>query len=388
MAKTSLVNTALVAWAREQAGLTQLDVARRISITEEAYAAIEHGDDNLTFTQLRKLAHALKRPQAFFYLPETPDLPEIPTDFRSFDGVAPDLSPDARSALRDARYLQDTSRRFAGFGMRYDWKWIGSATPDANPEDIGKRIREAVGITQEVQWSWHRDAYAALRGWREGIEGLGVLTYQFSGVATEELSGFCLSEPPYPLLAINRKHLPARRCFSLLHELVHVLIATDALSNAIASDENRYSNHSAYAIERFCDQAAAAAIMPEHLFLEECRRLNVSLNPEEETLNRLASRFCASKSATLIRLIQYQLSTFEYFHMMQQVWKSRGLPNRGPAIEWPYEKALRVHGVTFVKLVLEAYHQDAISRLEIADHLGMKLKWQDQLERLVAGSGR
>ena len=64
MAKSvkALINPSMLAWAREQAGFSPDEAARRLHIEEERLAALEKGDETPTFAKLLDIADLYKRP--------------------------------------------------------------------------------------------------------------------------------------------------------------------------------------------------------------------------------------------------------------------------------------------------------------------------------------
>lgn len=46
-------------WAREDAGLTQRELATRVGVSQQAIAKLESPDANLTLQTLERVAHAL-----------------------------------------------------------------------------------------------------------------------------------------------------------------------------------------------------------------------------------------------------------------------------------------------------------------------------------------
>jgi transcriptional regulator with XRE-family HTH domain len=70
----STISPALVTWARETAGFTSAEAAKRLKMDEERLAAWEDpaSDQAPSIPQLRKLAALFKRPLAVFYLREAP----------------------------------------------------------------------------------------------------------------------------------------------------------------------------------------------------------------------------------------------------------------------------------------------------------------------------
>ena len=98
------------------------------------------------------------------------------------------------------------------------------------------------------------------------IENIGVLVFQITRVDLEEASGFALAEDMLPALAVNRKDFWSRRGFSLLHEFVHVMLRVSGASD-LDVDAARPPEDAR--VEVFCNQVAAAALMPRAEFLAE-----------------------------------------------------------------------------------------------------------------------
>jgi transcriptional regulator with XRE-family HTH domain len=68
------INPALISWARDTAGFTVAEAAKKLGIEEERLVGWEQpaADDGPSIPQLRKLAALFKRPLAVFYLSEPP----------------------------------------------------------------------------------------------------------------------------------------------------------------------------------------------------------------------------------------------------------------------------------------------------------------------------
>ena len=73
----------------------------------------------------------------------------------------------------------------------------------------------------------------------------------------EEFRGFVLVDEWAPLIFINGSDYPAAQLFTLIHELVHLLLGKGGITDA-----EMFSSHSSKT-ERFCNQAAAEFLVPE-----------------------------------------------------------------------------------------------------------------------------
>src|SRR5262245_33723375 len=97
------VNPAVLKWARDTAGYTLAEAARRSRKSEEQLAAWEAGKQAPPWAGLGKLAKVYKRPVVSLLLPTAPKEEPAPTDFRALPSASRKLSPKTRFAIRTAR---------------------------------------------------------------------------------------------------------------------------------------------------------------------------------------------------------------------------------------------------------------------------------------------
>src|SRR5262245_34854223 len=97
----ALVKGELLVWARESAGFTIDEAAKKASVPGPKLVLWEADITHPSIAQLRKLANVYKRPLAVFYLPEAPRGFDVLRDFRRLPGeVAGRRSPELRRAIR------------------------------------------------------------------------------------------------------------------------------------------------------------------------------------------------------------------------------------------------------------------------------------------------
>jgi transcriptional regulator with XRE-family HTH domain len=84
---TAIVKPELLVWARQSAGLSLEEAARKGQLSFDRLNACERGESKLTIAQLRKLAQVYKRPLAVFYLSRPP----------TFDALRDQSSPHDRA---------------------------------------------------------------------------------------------------------------------------------------------------------------------------------------------------------------------------------------------------------------------------------------------------
>jgi Zn-dependent peptidase ImmA (M78 family)/transcriptional regulator with XRE-family HTH domain len=377
----------LLTWARESAGFEIAQVARKLQVPPARLEEWERGDARPTVVQLRKLASVYKRPLGVFYLPEPP--PEVPPlhDFRRLPGeVAGVQSPELRFEIRRAQ-----SRRDLALDL---FKTVGgppspftlSATLSDDREEVGGAIREALGIRFEDQTRW-TGWYDSFNTWRTTLEAAGVLIFQATNVAVEEVRGFSISESPLPAIVVNVKDSPRGRTFTMLHEMAHLMIHEGGVCDTFEEAQRRPEDQR---VEVFCNHVAGAALVPRQFLLAENSVRSRSRNAEwpDEDIDRLARRYGASREVLLRRLLIFGRITRALYD--RKVWQYReeyagqaALPARG--FTPPHQMALSAVGPFFARLVLSSYHQERITASEVSDFLEVRLQHLPKIEASVLG---
>ena len=104
-------------------------------------------------------------------------------------------------------------------------------------------------------------------------------------------------------IILNEKSTPARRRYSMAHELAH-LVTERHSGESPRQNSTRFrqqsNEHSDREVERFCDQIAAEILMPADRFIESAGRLSFSLS----SLPSLANLYQTSITSTAIRLAE------------------------------------------------------------------------------------
>ncbi len=97
-----------------------------------------------------------------------------------------------------------------------------------DPDRVAERLRTALGATLELQAGW-TPGYETFNRWRAALEDAGVLVLQMTGVEVSETRGFSSSDTPLPAVVVNIKDSPAGRCFTMFHEVAHVMLREGGL---------------------------------------------------------------------------------------------------------------------------------------------------------------
>jgi Zn-dependent peptidase ImmA (M78 family) len=271
--------------------------------------------------------------------------------------------------------------------MRDDPERLGlTARVNENPESVGARIRERLGITLAKQYRWG-DTAKAFRAWRDAIEAAGVLVSVIGGahhqIEIDEMRGFAIAEQPLPMIVVNGKD--GGRIFTLLHELGHVLLGQSVIENAMEPGDVIPAPDRA--MERFCNQVAAAALMPRDDLLDE--RLVTAKTPlrsewSDQEIEALARRYGVSRDALLVRLVElrqitnafYQTKRAQYARIREEE------PEETQTGFAPYRyQVLGYIGRGFARLILQGYHNNQLTLSAVSGYLGIQAKHVSPVER-------
>jgi Zn-dependent peptidase ImmA (M78 family)/transcriptional regulator with XRE-family HTH domain len=391
----ALVTPALITWARDTAGFSLAEAAVRLKVTAEQLAAWEAPDDEAlpSIPQLRKLAALFKRPLAVFYLPEPPTKFEVMRDLRRLPGSElRQFSSALQLEIRASAERRELALDLAADLEQEISKFTLTAEVTEDPEVVGARIRAALGVTDELQVTWRdADGRAGFNAWRTRIESTGTLVFQTTTFPTEEASGFAISAEISPVISVNRKDAPTRRTFSLLHEFAHLMVRVSGVSD-LETDQRRRPEDQR--IEVFCNQVAAAALMPQESLLAQPGVEEHGLGSEAWTdaqISDLARRFNVSREALVRRLLTFNRTTNGFYNQK----RSQYIAEHQAALAREREKTTDIKrnmpqetvshfGRPLVRMLLGNYYQDRLTLSDVSGYLGLKVKHIPKLEQ-VAG---
>lgn len=306
------VKPALLRWARGRAGLTVDMLATRFP----QYRLWEEGKEHPTLKQLEALALKLHLPIGFLFLDEPPDETLPIPDFRANLEFRQLPSPDLLETIYLCQHRQAWYRDYLIITGAKPLSFVGSVTLQDNPIQVATNIRNHLKFSIEER-SQISNWAEALRRFIEQVEAAGLLVMA-SGIVgnnphrplnPREFRGFTLIDDLAPLIFINAADTKAAQMFTLAHELAHVWLGKDGVSDP------QLRTFQDSDVERWCDQVAAELLVP----LEEFRRL---LRDDESLrfgLDRLARHFKVSTLVILRRLHEAgKLSQEEFWEAYDQ----------------------------------------------------------------------
>lgn len=391
----ALIAPALITWARETAGFSLAEAAERLKVAEEQLASWESpdGEESPSIPQLRKLATMFKRPLAVFYLPEPPTKFEVMRDLRRLPGAG---LRHFSSALQ-LEIRASAERRELALDLAADldeeiptFNLIADVNED--PEVVGARIRAALGVTDDLQINWRdADGRAGFNAWRSRIEATGTLVFQTTTFPTEEASGFAIAADVSPVISVNRRDALTRRTFSLLHEFAHLMVRVSGVSD-LETEERRPPEDQR--IEVFCNQVAAAALVPKESLLAQPGVAEQGLRSEnwsDAQISDLARRFNVSREALIRRLLTFNRTTNAFYARKRgqyiaeyQAFLARQREKKPEIKRNMPRETISQFGKPLVRMLLGNYYQDHLTLSAVSGYLGLKVKHIPKLEQ-VAG---
>ncbi len=368
------VNPTLLAWAREEGGHLPESVAKRLGVKIDRLEAWERGERKPTVRQAQALARYYHRPFGTFFLPQPPVVTPLAAEYRRLPGVNPGVeSPEFRLAVRVMLHRRDVARELAQ-ELGQPWaEFTAAARVAEGASAVGERLRGALGITIEQQLGW-RDEWQAWRQWRSAVERAGVLVFQFPKVPLAQARGVALFEFPLPVVGVSSKETaPGARVYTLLHELVHVALALG--HDEQAALEEKRSAVEWQTLERFAEEAASEALIPESALTSQLARRSVPRDAWTlHDVRSLATKFRVTPLAMATRLRAAGALTWAGYKRWRAEWDSlvATLSPRKGGVATPVDKTLGRAGRPFSQLVLEALDANRITAVDASRYLDLR----------------
>ena len=292
-------------WARERAGLSVGDLAKKTKVKPERAQDWEVSG-TISIAQADQLARVTHTPLGFLFLAEPPkDVLPI-ADFCTV-GYQP-LRRPSPNLLETVYQMQRRQAWMRGELIEDEvppLPFVGAFTTADSPETVAETLREALRL--ERDWAAGESNWTnALRSLREHMEEAGVLVV-INGVVgnntsrpldRDEFRGFALVDEYAPLIFVNNADFKSAQIFTLVHELAHVLIGEDGVSTF---DQMHPVLHG---IEIFCTKVAAEFLIPSEVLRDYWPKIAKTIDPFQEVARRFkVSAIVAARRALDLSLI-------------------------------------------------------------------------------------
>lgn len=253
----------MIDWIASEEGLTTIALAEQLMPNKKD----KFLQGNVTKTAAEKLAKIGKIPFGYLFLENPPAInkPKIPDLRQTVSPVA--LSKDFFDTYNDIKYKIDWYKEHLNeFGIQYKLDFIGKYSINNDYRDVAQDISRTIGLdVTKTARKVTKDSYFSVAC--ALIEKIGVLVFK-NGIVksntsrrldTSEFRGFCLIDDMVPAVFVNGSDAFSAQVFTLFHELAHIWVGKDGVSNW----------HFENKIEAFCNKVAAEVLMPFTLFKEK-----------------------------------------------------------------------------------------------------------------------
>lgn len=377
-------NPNILKWARIRMGLGPEQVESLAGIAVERIIEWERAKSAPSLSDLQNLAEVYDCPVGYFFLDSPPE-EEQSLDFRGLTAEKIEaLSYETHVHLNEFINLTDyLTSLIEDLTLPHE---VNIDTVDISEpvESVARRERERFGFTPELRKQWIT-TNEAFDFWREAIESRGVFVITLKLKASEVRGASRWDSPHTPAILVNRMDMEAAtgRSFTLLHEWAHLLVKHPGLVCDFRGQANAAN------IERFANQFAAEILVPKKEFEGYLRERDLFIwRPRwgDSTIDGIRNDFKVSRDVIAILLEEMELAPSGFYRDKRASWDLRrpffkGLPGaRGRGITKAKRRLLEI-GRPTANLMSVAYEKGAISKLDLAEVLNMKV---EQAERFVS----
>lgn len=382
------INPDILIWARETAGLTMEEASRRLGIKAaqgvppvERLANLEAGLVDPTRPMLVKMAKQYRRPLLTFYLSQSPRPGNRGQDYRTL----PDTVETIDVALVDAVIRDIHARQSLIRNVLVDENeaealaFVGSMAIGEGVPAMASKLRSILAFRQEV-FRGKQSINSAFVYLRELAEKAGVfvllvdnLGSWHSNLPVDAFRGFAIADDIAPFVAINANDSKGAWCFTLLHELAHIVLGDTGVSGG------QFDNQ----VEKFCNDVASEFLLPAI----ELRNLSITQTTALDEAKALIKDFARMRniSGTMVAYKLYRAGIFDFarFDAIRMAFRQDFLDYQARVREknrqkegGPTYQILRSHrvGNALIRLVDRMIHSGAITTTKAGKVLGVSAK--------------
>lgn len=382
------VNSEILVWARDTAGLTLDEAVGKLGIKEakgvaavDRLAALERGDLDPTRPMLVKMAKQYRRPLLTFYLRKKPLIGDRGEDYRTL----PDTIGDFDVALVDAVVRDIHARQSLVQSVLINedeaqpLAFVGSMTMGLGVPGAVTKLRKVLSFDSNIYRDF-KEIDEAFKYLRRSAESAGVFVLLVDNlgswhttVPVEAFRGFALADSVAPFIAINANDSKGAWCFTLIHELVHIALGATGVSG-LGFDAK---------IEKFCNDVASEFLLPESQLAGLQVSNETSFDQAKELIGQLSQEY--NVSSTMIAYKLFRLGAIDYkrfddlrifFRREYLAFLERTREKNRKKKGGPTYQTLRKHrvGTTLIHLVDRMMYSGALTTTKAGAVLGVSAK--------------
>ena len=361
------LNPAIIAWARTRAGIDLKDAARRIGIAPARLEQIENGKEGagVSRTLFDKISRVYRQPPLVFYLSHPPAQEEFEASFRKiYESISREDTLDIEALVRNAWVrqsmvkstmdLEDESRVLP---------FVGTLSVETAVGRAAEKLTEAAGGRSVMEeYRSGKNATSAFNALRERVELAGVfvilkgdLGNYHSRIPVGLFRGLAISDATAPFIVINSNDSAPARAFTLMHEMVHLLLGKSTVSRGEFGDTR---------VEAFCNSVASYCLLPEEMLDRMQLRGKSGSQQQLQSISQFAYERNLSSTMVAYRLLlSGRITAPNFEHLRQEffnLWKSsqdrraQSTQHSGPSYYVVHKSRLGKPLIAFTKRMLEA----------------------------------
>ena len=300
------VNPANLIWARETAGLSLEEAAKKLNLGDtkkhtaiEKLELLESGEEAPSRAQLSKMSEKYRQPLLAFYLNQPPRKGDRGQDFRTLpQHTDPKHNAHLDILLRNLLAAQSLARDLLEEEEARPLPFINSANMSMGYEKVAQDIAATLQFDLK-QFRKKRTYQAAFDYLRDRIESTGIFLLMINNLGSyhtaipvEVFRGFAIADPIAPFIVINKKDARSAWSFTALHELAHLWLGAGGVSDVWGESE----------IEKFCNQVAAALLLPRRELNEMAPLQNAKFEDAVSVISDFAEKRNISRAMVAYNL--------------------------------------------------------------------------------------
>ena len=265
------------------------------------------GEDYPTYNQLVELSEIFNIPFGYFFLEKLPERKYPIPHYRTNQNGDFNPSSELLDTILFAQKIQEWAKDILLEWGQEKLPFCGKYKDNYNIELVIEELKRIFEIKNN--WASRKSTWTeALNYLIEKAEEKGIIVLRNGIVGNNthrklninEFRGFVLYEEIAPVIFINNNDSISAKIFTLIHEIVHILIGQSA------SFDLRNLQSANNEIEQFCDKCTAEFLVPAKEI--------INIYTQKTDLEELAKHFKVSQIVILRRLLDTSIITQQEFY--------------------------------------------------------------------------
>ena len=350
----------MLTWARKRCGFSTDDMAHKLGVDIQHVLAWEAGGAKPDFDSAQKFADRTHIPLGYLLLKQPPELPMPVVDFRTDWTQSPSLEEEVN--LKALLYKISSKKNWLEEHLENQGDdtpgsaFQGTFDKNADYREVAACIVDHIGLHMRNEPQGRGGPQEFWRDFSQRVVNANIWLMQTSIVgndATRRVSpktcrGIALKSRYRPIIWVNSALAFAPRVFTLAHELAHLWISSEGVTNQ--EEDNSVKSE----IESLCDEVAAEMLVPEAALNSLWNRKNDA----RDNVERLCQHFGVSRFTIARKSAQAGLISEDEYGKLKRAF-GKGTPSQGkpPKLSEEgnksfYPELLARNGVYFIETLV------------------------------------